>query len=142
MIDTEAGALSIEADLDLAVTTPDGRSTTAHAVGDGSSLRLTTTRPDVLLAAVDRSYIGPVADALDGLGVSVYVDGPGGRVAVLGSAASSRIGRLLTGSRNAAVHPSGAIPSAAASAIRTFTAATLSVALARWAIRRFSARRR
>lgn len=142
MTGTAAGAVGIEADLELAVTAPDGRSTTAHVSGEGSNLRVTARRPDVLLSAVDRSTIGPLADTLDRLGVSVYVDGPGGRVAVLGSAASSRIGRLLTGSSNAAVHPSGAIPSAAASAIRTLTAATLSVALARWAIRRFSARRR
>ncbi|MDT7581214.1 MAG: hypothetical protein QOK35_2478 [Pseudonocardiales bacterium] len=92
--------LEIEADLALVVTTPDGRSTTAHVVGEGSSLRITAARPDVLLGAVDRADVGPLADALDAVGISVHLDGPGGRVATIGSAASSRFGRLLTGSAN------------------------------------------
>jgi hypothetical protein len=90
----------IEADLRIAVTAPDGRSTTAHAVGEGSTLRVATPRPDVLLAAVDRADVGPLADALAAAGVSVSVEGPDGRVATIGSAASSRVGRLLTGSAN------------------------------------------
>jgi hypothetical protein len=95
--------LRIEADLRLAVTAPDGRSTTAHAVGEGSTLRVETPHPDVLLAAIDRADVGPLADALDAAGVSVSVSGPDGRVAVIGSAASSRLGRLLTGSANTQV---------------------------------------
>jgi hypothetical protein len=97
--------LEIEADLALVVTTPDGRSTTARAVGDGSSLRIETARPDVLLAAVDRADVGPLADVLDAAGVSIYVNGPRGRVAAIGSAASSRFGRILTGSTNTEIQP-------------------------------------
>lgn len=97
---SRTAALEIEADLALVVTTPDGRSTTAHVVGDGSSLRITTADPDVLLGAVDRADVGPLADALDAVGISVHLDGPAGRVASIGSAASSRFGRLLTGSAN------------------------------------------
>lgn len=97
--------LDIEADVALVVTTPDGRSTTARAVGEGSRLRIETARPDVLLAAVDRAGVGPLADALDTAGISIHVDGPGGRVATIGSAGYSRLGRLLTGSINTAIRP-------------------------------------
>lgn len=103
----------IEADLRLAVTTPDGRSTTAHAVGEGSTLRVETPRPDVLLAAVDRADVGPLADALDAAGISVSVSGPNGRVATIGSAASSRVGKLLTGSANTEVRVREVLPRAA-----------------------------
>lgn len=112
----------IEADLRLTVTAPDGRSTTAHAVGEGSTLRVETPHPDVLLAAIDRADVGPLADALDAAGVSVSVSGPDGRVAMIGSAASSRMGRILTGSANTQVPlrhvlPRGARPAAAALAL-------------------------
>ncbi len=100
----------IEADLRLAVTAPDGRSTTAHAVGEGSTLRVETPHPDVLFAAVDRADVGPLADALDAAGISVSVSGPGGRVATIGSAASSRVGKLLTGSANAEVRVRDVLP--------------------------------
>jgi hypothetical protein len=103
----------IEADLRLAVTTPDGRSTTAHAVGDGSTLRVETPRPDVLLAALDRADVGPLADALDAAGISVSVSGPNGRVATIGSAASSRVGKLLTGSANTEFRVREVLPRAA-----------------------------
>lgn len=128
---TRVAALDIQADLALTVTAPDGRSTTARAVGEGNGIRVTTARPDVLLAAVDRADIGPLADLLDAVGMSVYVDGPGGQVAVIGSAASSRVGRLLTGSTNAAVRPAGAIPSAVlpvvAAVIVTITAVAVGI---------------
>jgi hypothetical protein len=103
----------IEADLRLTVTTPDGRSTTAHAVGEGSTLRVETPRPDVLLAVVDRADVGPLADALDAVGISVSVSGPKGRVATIGSAASSRVGKLLTGSTNTEVRVRDVLPRAA-----------------------------
>ncbi len=103
----------IEADLRLAVTTPDGRSTTAHAFGDGSTLRVETPRPDVLLAALDRADVGPLADALDAAGISVSVSGPNGRVATIGSAASSRVGKLLTGSANTEFRVREVLPRAA-----------------------------
>ncbi len=103
----------IEADLRLAVTAPDGRSTTAHAVGEGSTLRVETPHPDVLLAAVDRGDVGPLADALDAAGISVSVSGPDGRVATIGSSASSRVGKLLTGSANAEVRVRDVLPRAA-----------------------------
>ncbi len=103
----------IEADLRLAVTAPDGRSTTAHVVGEGSTLRVETPRPDVLLAAVDRADVGPLADALDAAGISVLVSGPNGRVATIGSAASSRVGKLLTGSANSEVRVREVLPRAA-----------------------------
>jgi hypothetical protein len=103
----------IEADLRVEVTTPDGRSTTARAVGEGSTLRVETPRPDVLLAAVDRADVGPLADALDAAGISVLVSGPNGRVATIGSAASSRVGKLLTGSANSEVRVREVLPRAA-----------------------------
>ncbi len=103
----------IEADLRLAVTAPDGRSTTAHVVGEGSTLRVETPRPDVLLAAVDRGDVGPLADALDAAGISVSVSGPNGRVATIGSAASSRVGKLLTGSANTEFRVREVLPRAA-----------------------------
>ena len=77
----------IEADLRLAVTAPDGRSTTAHAVGEGSTLLVRTPHPGVLLAAIDRADVGPLADALHAAGVSVSVTGPDGRPTVIGAAA-------------------------------------------------------
>ncbi len=97
----------------MEVTTPDGRSTTARAVGEGSTLRVETPRPDVLLAAVDRADVGPLADALDAAGISVLVSGPNGRVATIGSAASSRVGKLLTGSANSEVRVREVLPRAA-----------------------------
>lgn len=103
----------IEADLQIAVTAPDGRSTTAHAVGEGSTLQVETPDPDVLLAAIDRGDVGLLADALDAVGISVSVSGPDGRVATIGSAASSRVGRLLTGSANTEVRVRDVLPPAA-----------------------------
>lgn len=104
---------SIEADLRLEVTTSDGRSTTARIVGEGSTLRVDTPDPRVLLAAVDRADVGPLADALDAAGVSVSVNGPDGRVATIGSAASSPVGRLLAGSANVDVRVRDVAPRAA-----------------------------
>jgi hypothetical protein len=117
--------LEIEADLALVVTAPDGRSTTARAVGEGSSLRIETARPDVLLAAVDRTDVGPLADALDAAGVSIHVNGPRGRVATIGSAASSRFGRILTGSRNADVRPDAVLRRVYAPAVAVGVVAVL-----------------
>lgn len=134
--------MSIEADLALTVTSPDGRSTTAHAVGEGSGLRVTTARPDVLLAAVDRSDIGPLADALDALGLSVYVDGPTGQVAVLGSAASSRIGRLLTGSTNSEIRPTGALAFGPRSMLPAIVAAAVALVLLPSVVRAIRAKAR
>ena len=103
----------IEADLRLVVTAPDGRSTAAHAVGEGSTLSVESPRPDVLLAAIDREDMGPLADALDAAGISVSLSGPNGWVATIGSAASSRVGKLLTGSANAEVRVRDVLPRAA-----------------------------
>ena len=97
----------------MEVTTPDGRSTTARAVGEGSTLRVETPRPDVLLAAVNRADVGPLADVLEAAGISVLVSGPNGRVATIGAAASSRVGKLLTGSANSEVRVREVLPRAA-----------------------------
>ena len=120
----------IEADLRLSVVAPDGRSTTAHVTGDGSTLRVESPRPDVLLAAINREDVGPLADALDAVGMSVAVSGPDGRVATIGSAASSRVGRLLTGSANTEVRLRDVLPRAAGP-VAVLTAAALVALLVR-----------
>lgn len=120
----------IDADLRIAVTAPDGRSTTAHAVGEGSTLRVDTPHPDVLLAAVDRADVGVLADALDAAGISVSLSGPNGPVAVIGSAVSSRAGRLLTGSANTEIRVRAVLPRAAAP-VAVLTAAALVALLVR-----------
>jgi hypothetical protein len=121
--------VEIDADVALVVTAADGRSTTAHAVGEGSTLRITTADPDVFLAAVDRTDVGLLADALDAAGISVAVDGPRGQVARIGSAASSRFGRFVTGSTNAEIRPRDALRRAYAPAAATALVAAVLVAL-------------
>jgi hypothetical protein len=100
--------LEVEADLRLRVTTERGDSTSAHLTGHGRELRVDVERPEVLLAAVDRRDVGQVADLLAASGVTVRVVGPDGPAATVGAGASSRLGRVVTGSRNVAPDPRAA----------------------------------
>ncbi|MCO1659861.1 hypothetical protein [Pseudonocardia humida] len=98
----------VEADLRLRVTTERGECTSAHLTGRGRELRVDVERPAVLLAAVDRRDVGQVADLLAASGVTVRVVGPDGPAATVGAGASSRLGRVVTGSRNVAPVPRAA----------------------------------
>jgi hypothetical protein len=95
--------LQIDADLRIHVTAPTGRSATGRVTARGSEVRVEVDRPHVLLASFDRSDVGRLADLLADAGLSVQVVGPRGPAGVIGSGASSRVGRWVTGS--AAVSP-------------------------------------
>jgi hypothetical protein len=97
--------LEVEADLRLRVTTERGESTSAHLTGRGQDLRVDVERPEVLLAAVDPRDVGQVADLLAASGITVRVVGPDGPAATVGAGASSRLGRVVTGSPNVAPAP-------------------------------------
>ena len=96
--------LRVEADLRLRVTASNGESTTGRITGAGQVLRVDVVRPDILFASVDNADVGRIADLLAKAGLAVHVMGPAGRAAVVGAGASSRIGKLVTGS--SAVSPS------------------------------------
>lgn len=71
---------------------------------DGGTIRVTTDDADtVFFAATSVPEVGDaalpfLADQLADAGLVMEVVGPQGRVATVGSGASSRLGRLLTGS--------------------------------------------
>jgi hypothetical protein len=96
--------LQVDADLRLRVTASNGESTTARITGTGQVVRVDVERPDILFASVDNADVGRIADLLAEAGLAVHVEGPDGRAAVIGAGASSRIGKLVTGS--SAVSPS------------------------------------
>ena len=96
--------LQVDADLRLRVTASNGESTTGRITGSGQVIRVDVERPDILFASVDNADVGRIADLLAEAGLAVHVMGPDGRAAVVGAGASSRIGKLVTGS--SAVSPS------------------------------------
>jgi len=63
----------------------------------------------VLLAAVDRTHVGRVAELLTATGITVAVRGPRGPLVTLGAGTSNRLGRAVTGSDRVAPTPLGAV---------------------------------
>lgn len=110
-LDAEARltSLTVDADLQLDLTTAAGPSSTARVTGHGQQIRVQVERPDVFLAAVERADIGRAADLLAATGITVTVHGPDGPVATLGAGTSSRFGRVVTGSNRVAVVPRAAV---------------------------------
>lgn len=100
--------LSVDADLRLQVTSPAGESTTAVVTASGREVRVDVERPEVLLATVDRTDVGRVADLLAASGVTVRVMGPDGPAATIGAGTSSRFGKFITGSSAVAPAPRAA----------------------------------
>ena len=101
---TEPGQILVTADLSFTVDLGHGP-IEGHVDADGgTTIRVTTDDADaVFVAATSVPEIGDkalpfLADTLADNGLSMEVVGPQGRVATVGSGASSRWGRLLTGS--------------------------------------------
>lgn len=132
-----AAGLAVDADLRLELTTAAGDSTTARVTGHGQRVRVETERPDVLLAAVDRTDVGRIAELLAATGISVAVHGPHGPVATLGAGTSNRFGRAITGSSRVAPDLRGALrlvwtDRAVRTASFAVPAALAALAAARW----------
>lgn len=125
-----AAGLAVDADLRLELTVAAGVSTTARITGHGRQVRVQADRPDVLLAAVDRTDVGRAAELLAATGITVDVHGPHGPVATLGAGTANRFGRVLTGSRRVAIAPRGAARLVGASrSVRTVAAVVVSAVL-------------
>ena len=60
----------------------------------------------MLLAAVDRTHVGRVAELLTATGITVAVRGPRGPLVTMGAGTSNRLGRAVTGSDRVAPRPS------------------------------------
>jgi hypothetical protein len=132
--------LVLDADLRVQVTTAAGESASAHVQGNGRRINVTSDRPDVLFAAVDRADVGRMADLLAAAGVTVDVVGPVGGVATLGADVTSRVGRLVTGSTRVAVAPRAArhlVPARAVGwTVAAVGAVATAIALGVWGSRR------
>ncbi len=78
-------------------------------VGDGSTLRCEVSDPVALRRSVGRSRgaTARIADTLDALGLTLELTERGTRIGALGSGVASPLGRLLLGSRHAALTPRG-----------------------------------
>ena len=63
----------------------------------------------MLLAAVDRTHVGRVAELLTAAAITVAVRGPRGPLVTLGAGTSNRLGRAVTGSDRVAPPPLGAV---------------------------------
>lgn len=107
-----AGPPTVHVEADLAVRVDDGAGGAAvgRLTADGPVLRLVVDRPEVLAGSRPRVGRRGAPDpwhalGVDGLGVSLEVHGPRGRVAVLDPARHSRVSALLTGDPH--LHPDG-----------------------------------
>jgi hypothetical protein len=95
----------VSADLSFTVDVGNGPIDGHVSADGGTTIRVTTDDADtVFLAATSVPEIGNnalpyLADTLANNGLTMEVVGPQGRVATVGSGASSRWGRVLTGSR-------------------------------------------
>ena len=96
--------LRLEGELAFSVDGPGG-ATTGTARGDGALLSVRADDPvvawDALAGAAPRGTraLAALADHLAEQGLSVRVTGPAGRLATVGAAADSAVGRAVTGSR-------------------------------------------
>ncbi len=113
--------LDLDADLRLSVTSATGERTSGRLTGTGREVRLDVERPDVLFSAVNPADAGRFADALSAAGVTVRVFGPGGPAGVIGAGASSRLGRIVTGSPAVAPSLSGAVRTVSSTARAALT---------------------
>lgn len=80
----------------------------------------------MLLGAVDPADVGRAADLLAAGGITVRVIGPDGLAATIGAGASSRVGKLVTGSSAVGPMPLAAVRIA----LRTPTARTIAAGAA------------
>lgn len=122
--------LDVDADLRLHFTDAAGKSTTARVTGSGQQLRIDVEDPDVMLAAVDPADVGRVADLMAANGITARVVGPRGVAATIGAGASSRLGRIVTGSSAVSPVPVAAGLIALRARTRQAQAAAVGVALA------------
>ena len=141
-------ALDLQGGLTFSVDGPGG-ATAGTVTGDGAVLRVHAEDPVVAWdGALGSVSTGPralreVADRLAGEGLSVEVTGPRGRLAVVGAAADSGVGRLLTGSRRVQLGGVGALrPLAVAQARRSLAPHRRALLLAGAAALAFVVRRR
>ena len=123
--------LDVDADLELRVTAPAGNSTSARVTGQGQRVLVEAERrPEVLLAALNRTDVGRAADSMASCGITVAVSGPDGPVATLGAATHSRLGRAISGSSRVDPAPRAALNLALALAARAGATRVITVALA------------
>ena len=95
--------LDFTADLRFSLDAPGGGHATGTVTADGPTLHVHTDSPTVLIRSLgsnDRARTAALGDLLSTTGVTVEVSGPRGRIARIGAGVDSRLGHLLTGSRN------------------------------------------
>ncbi len=93
-------AVSVTADLRLAVDIPGASPVSAHLTGAGTALTLQVDEPFVFAGRRDAGAIRGLAAGLARRGVTVTVVGPSGPLVTLGSCRASWLQRRVTRSRN------------------------------------------